>query len=314
MRFVYIIGMLLNFRHLPLSRQAASERAITAAGKQKNGAVLNRPVQKKRSSLPEKGWLLRLVPALLPEGNRKPGSGSLLRYWRMIINPAPIYKALSAIHFFAFTSTSGLSILRRVHGFDILRSQLKSKIYAYKRCGYRIKRDRQIRLLESFRKVAFGMAKKAIVKMITVLAAVGIVSVSLAGCKKTPAAHTTPGGRFGMSASQMQQQEKTELAALVKAGTITKAQSDKIANALSNMQKGFGQRRSLGSSRSGSSSNWKNRTSGRSTSRSLGAQQFSPLSSLVKDGTLTQAQADAVTKALFSNRFSNNHASGTPSN
>lgn len=55
MRFVYIIGMLLNFRRLPLSRQAASERAITAAGKQKNGAVLNRPVQKKPEQPARKG-------------------------------------------------------------------------------------------------------------------------------------------------------------------------------------------------------------------------------------------------------------------
>lgn len=173
---------------------------------------------------------------------------------------------------------------------------------------------RQPRLLQLFGKVAFMMGKKAIVRTITALVAVGIVSISLAGCKKTPAAQTSSGSRFGMSASQMQQREKAELAALVKAGTITQAQSDKITDALSNMQKGFGQRRSSGSSRSGSSSNWKNRTSGRSTNRSSGAQQFSPLSSLVKDGTLTQAQADAVTKALFSNRFSNNHASGTPSN
>lgn len=165
------------------------------------------------------------------------------------------------------------------------------------------------------------MTKKAIVRMITLLVAAGIVSISLAGCKKASAAQAGSGGRPGTNASQMQQQEKTELAALVKAGTITQAQSDKIMDALGDMQKGFGQRRSSGGSESGSGSAWKSRSSGSSAgrssgssaNRSSGAPQFSPLSSLVKDGTLTQAQADAVTKALFSNRFSG-RASGAPSN
>lgn len=74
MRFVYIIGMLLNFRHLPLSRQAASERAITAAGKQKNGAVLNRPVQKNGAACPKRAGCSGLCLLFCRKGigNRAP--------------------------------------------------------------------------------------------------------------------------------------------------------------------------------------------------------------------------------------------------
>jgi uncharacterized protein YceK len=153
--------------------------------------------------------------------------------------------------------------------------------------------------------------KKTILRIVTVLITIGILAVSLSGCNNTQASQANSNGQPGINASQMQDQEKTELAALVKSGTITQSQSDKIMSSLSSMPTGRGQKRT-GSS-SGSSSNWKGRTSGSSANGSSGAQHFSPLNALVKDGTLTQAQADAVTKALFTNRFSN-HTQNSSSN
>jgi len=168
------------------------------------------------------------------------------------------------------------------------------------------------------------------IKVMAVSAAVALLSLGFAGCKKAQAASASSNGRSGFNSAQMQQQEKTELAALVKAGTITQAQSDKIYTALSSMSGGFGQgrggqsgsgqfpRRSSGNgaasggwptvsgfrpeSRPSAPSGSSGTTSG-SYSRPADRQGFDPLSSLVTNGTITQAQADAVVQALFGNRF-----------
>lgn len=136
----------------------------------------------------------------------------------------------------------------------------------------------------------------------------------LAGCKKNndnAGNNQAPGREM-----QYQQNIKSGLDELVKDGTITQDQADKIETALSSMGGGFGRRNGNGSRPEGSGSapersgsrpdfngskpagNWSSRANG-SNSGTGNMRGFSPLSQLVTDGTITQQQADAVMQKIM---------------
>lgn len=139
-----------------------------------------------------------------------------------------------------------------------------------------------------------------------------VLLVSLSGCSKTASASTVSGTNASAGQAMrnnMTSRIKSGLADLVSAGTITQAQADKIQTTLTqNMQ----QRRpnASGGSRpaySGSHSQWNGSRpsgtdsgSGNFNSSARAGRESQMLSSLVSDGTITQAQADAVVQKLFS--------------
>lgn len=160
------------------------------------------------------------------------------------------------------------------------------------------------------------MKKKIAVVIVVTLLAVTI-AVSLDACKGSTATAASPSSRSATQ-TKLLAQWKTDLAELVKDGTINQSQSDDILQALSNMNQQFGSRsgsrptgswsgrRFSGSRPSGGwsgsrpSESWSgSRPSGKS-GRSGGFGLTGVLSPLVQEGVITQNQADAVSKKLSS--------------
>jgi uncharacterized lipoprotein YajG len=65
--------------------------------------------------------------------------------------------------------------------------------------------------------------KKYIFRVMAVFTAAALSAFLLAGCKKAQTTQDAGNGRPGFNQTEMQQREKTELASLVTAGTITQA-------------------------------------------------------------------------------------------
>ncbi|MDT8718972.1 hypothetical protein IAI10_20165 [Clostridium sp. 19966] len=162
------------------------------------------------------------------------------------------------------------------------------------------------------------MKKGKLISAVISLIIVGsIPMVAFFGCSKSSSSDknqtaqaNSSGKRGNFDPSQRKTQIESGLKELVTAGTITQAQSDKILEALtSNM--GNGGQRSSGSSESGSNSG-NNGNSNSNSNNNSGSSKGSgqrrgggnfknPLSDLVSSGVITQDQADAVMKKVFSN-------------
>lgn len=142
---------------------------------------------------------------------------------------------------------------------------------------------------------------KKISKILIVISMLTVSMFIFAGCQSSSSssdANSTKqqGKKFDKSA--MQQRMKTNLEALVKAGTITEDQSSKILTALTSRTQG-----SKGNSAEGNSANGYGRRNGGQTA----------LNALVQQGTITQAQEEAVLKSVTGNR-QNNSGNSTGNN
>lgn len=163
--------------------------------------------------------------------------------------------------------------------------------------------------------------KKTLAAVLAVLL-VTAAAVGFVGCKKKSTSGTSSAGRRGgFNVEEMEQRYKSGLAELVSAGTITQAQSDKIYTALTErLSFPSGGSRPSGSpgeapfSRpSGASGGPQEEVPSGAGSRPEGAPSggggegrgggfgSQALQSLVSDGTITQAQADAVIQKLMGN-------------
>ncbi|SMC27350.1 hypothetical protein SAMN02745134_03136 [Clostridium acidisoli DSM 12555] len=133
-------------------------------------------------------------------------------------------------------------------------------------------------------------------KILIVIAIVSMSIFSFVGCQSKDASNagggTQQGKKFDKSA--MEKRIKTNLDSLVKAGTITDSQSSKILTALTTRTQG---------NEAGKGSNGGGRRNGGSNA----------LNDLVKQGVITQTQADTVMKSVMGNRQNNNNnnASGS---
>jgi polyhydroxyalkanoate synthesis regulator phasin len=116
----------------------------------------------------------------------------------------------------------------------------------------------------------------------------------IAGCNASaakPAAKTGTGAAQGTGGRE--QNITQAMATLVKDKTITQAQADKISAYLQTQAQNRRERMEQ------SKNNNTAPPQGSSTEKPDGQERRSPLSELVKDGTITQEQADAVAKVLF---------------
>lgn len=166
------------------------------------------------------------------------------------------------------------------------------------------------------------MSKKSLLKIGALLVVLTVAASAFAGCKSKTAdinsfadANGASGQTTQQSSSERKAQFKKVLDPLVKKSTITQAQEDKILTLLTSG--GFGGMRSgsrpsgsmpsgnapAGSMPSGSAPQGGNApesgsSGGTSSGRRTG--EFSLLKQLVSNGTITQAQSDAVMKAISS--------------
>lgn len=169
------------------------------------------------------------------------------------------------------------------------------------------------------------MKKVGISFIIAILTVCVALVFSLAGCGKAQGATASANGsssgqRRTFNIENFKQQLDDSLASLVQDGTISSDQEDKIitaiANSMSSRMKSMENRTSGSSgdhsswngsrpSGSGSSPSWNNgsRPSGSAGGgRGFGSAMYGEaLTTLVKNGTITQVQSDAVTKALEQN-------------
>lgn len=175
------------------------------------------------------------------------------------------------------------------------------------------------------------MKKISLLLFIVTLAACITVVLSFAGCGKTQAASASASGSSSsksrtFNVENFKQQLDDSLASLVQDGTISSDQEDKIITAITDSMSS--RMKNMQSRASGSShSSWNgsrpsgsgNRQSGSGSrpsgsgngGRGFGTAMYGEaLSTLVKNGTITQAQSDAVTKLLEQNSgFSKNSSS-----
>lgn len=91
------------------------------------------------------------------------------------------------------------------------------------------------------------------------------------------------------SPEQMKKKVEDSIKPLVTAGTITQAQADKIVTAYTTRTSSNGQNKQQNNQQGSTQSNGQNR------------QKNNPLSKLVTDGVITQAQADAVMQKMKGN-------------
>ncbi|MBV7273567.1 hypothetical protein I6U48_11665 [Clostridium sp. PL3] len=151
-------------------------------------------------------------------------------------------------------------------------------------------------------------------KTMVTLVAVSMSVFLFAGCQSksndnntAQAANNTTQNSKKPDPAQMKQRMQDNLKALVTAGTITQAQSDKILEALTT---NTGKKDDQGKSQNNTQNNNQNNQQGNNQNR----QRTNPLSKLVSDGTITQAQADAVMQKVRGNFNRKNNGQGSQSN
>jgi len=153
-------------------------------------------------------------------------------------------------------------------------------------------------------------------KTTSCLLAIGMSIVLFAGCQSnssnsgttqaasadTQSASKQNGNR--PSAEQMKKRVQDSVQPLVTAGTITQAQADKIITAYTTRPTGEGQKNKTQDNQQGNTqNNGQNNQQGNGQNK----QRFNPLSKLVTDGTITQAQADAVSQKMKENNTRKNN-------
>lgn len=154
---------------------------------------------------------------------------------------------------------------------------------------------------------------------------ISIVSMSFflfTGCqnnttkKVTADAKNSQTNQTRPNAEEMKKKMQDNLSSLVKDGTINQSQSDKILEALTaNTQRFNGERRSQGNGQNGNQDNKNNgqnnaqkdpqnndqNNSSSNQGNKPNRQRNNALSTLISDGTITQAQADAVMQKIRGN-------------
>lgn len=151
----------------------------------------------------------------------------------------------------------------------------------------------------------FKIKSLALILIITV----SVSFAALSGCKSKSADTTGSTSSGQRDPQKMKEQITSGLKSLVSDGTITQAQSDKIKTVLTQMTNRMGSKSKPSGSGAPSDGSRPSRPSGSmqsgtqsgttSGNRQNGGQGFSPLSSLVQDGTITQDQADTVMQRIF---------------
>ncbi len=111
----------------------------------------------------------------------------------------------------------------------------------------------------------------------------------LAGCQSKNTQSSNAQNTNRPSQEQMKKRMQDNIQPLVTAGTITQEQADKIIAAYTTRPAGNKQNRSQDKQQNNNQRNNQNR------------QKNNPLSKLVSDGVITQAQADAVMEKMKSN-------------
>jgi polyhydroxyalkanoate synthesis regulator phasin len=138
------------------------------------------------------------------------------------------------------------------------------------------------------------------------------VSMSIflfAGCQSssTQAASTTTQSSSTknsnkLSPEEMKKKVQDNIQPLVTAGTITQDQADKIVTAYTTRATGSGQNKSQDKQQNNQQGNTQNK------------QKNNPLTKLVTDGVITQAQADAVMPKMKGNSTRKNNGQSSQSN
>lgn len=149
------------------------------------------------------------------------------------------------------------------------------------------------------------------------LLAVSLTATLLTGCQSKAAASnavqtnngTAQSGRKRLSAADRKKQIEDSIKPLVSAGTITQAQADKIVAAMTE-RNGAGNNQQ-GNQKNNQQNNQPNNQQNQSQNNAKG-QRFNPLSKLVSDGTITQAQADAVMQKIGGNFSHNGNKQNAP--
>lgn len=134
------------------------------------------------------------------------------------------------------------------------------------------------------------MKKHKLFKKTTVyLFSIGMSILLLAGCQSKNTQSSNAQNTNRPSQEQMKKRMQDNIQPLVTAGTITQEQADKIIAAYTTRPAGNKQNRSQDKQQNNNQRNNQNR------------QKNNPLSKLVSDGVITQAQADAVMEKMKSN-------------
>ena len=166
--------------------------------------------------------------------------------------------------------------------------------------------------------------KRVRIALLMVLSAVVVATaIVVSGCSKSQTGNSTAvSSRPGFSVSNYKQMLDNNLASLVSDGTITSDQEDKIISAIADemssrmatMSRPSGTYSRPSGSRPSGSGQWSgSRPSGSGSGRMFGGgQQYTTvLSGLVSNGTITQAQSDAVLKALSGGYNASSAAQGS---
>lgn len=140
------------------------------------------------------------------------------------------------------------------------------------------------------------------------LLAIGMSIALFAGCQSnssTQAASNTTQSSSKQnsnkpSAEQMKKRVQDSLQPLVTAGTITQAQADKIITAYTTRPAGDGQKNKKQDKQ-------QNNQQENTQNKDENKQRVNPLSKLVSDGTITQAQSDAVIQKMKENSTHKNN-------
>lgn len=114
--------------------------------------------------------------------------------------------------------------------------------------------------------------------------------------------------------AQMKKRMQDNIQPLISNGTITQAQADKIIEAMTNRPAGNRQNNSQNGSQSNQQNNGQSNQQNNNQGGQQNRQRTNPLSKLVSDGVITQAQADAVMQKIqgnFGNRNRNQSQQNT---
>jgi hypothetical protein len=135
------------------------------------------------------------------------------------------------------------------------------------------------------------------------------------GTSQTATASNTAQNSNKPSADQMKKRIQDSIQPLVTAGTITQAQADKIITAYTTRPTGDGQKnKTPDKQQNNQQGNTQNNTQNNGQNNGQNKQRNNPLSKLVSDGTITQAQADAVSQNMKGNSTNKNNGQSSQNN